>query len=149
MPAIDRILAATDFSAGSERALEYAEEMAHRFGAEIVLLHVDEAFAALPGSEIAEDQRRAAERELEAQTRQLAAKGLRVRALLRIGLAVEEIVGAAEAERADLVVMGTHGRSGLSHLLMGSVAERVVRRARCPVLTVRPADRVPEGRTRP
>jgi universal stress protein A len=135
-PSLRRILAATDFSAGAGRALAYAETVARRLGAELVLVHVSEALAVVPGSDLAERQRIAAREQLDAQVDELAGRGLAARAVLRAGLPFDEIVAAADAEGADLIVMGTHGRSGLSHLLMGSVAERVVRQASCPVLTV-------------
>jgi universal stress protein A len=137
MQTISRILLATDFSRSSEQALGYAEELARRFGAELVVLHVDEALSTVPGSDLAETRRAAADGELQELAIELRAKDVPARALLRPGLASGEIVATAKAEHADLVVMGTHGRTGLAHALLGSVAERVLRTAPCPVLTVR------------
>jgi nucleotide-binding universal stress UspA family protein len=130
---IQRLLVPTDFSVCSMRALRYAEELARRFGAEIVLVHVDESLVAR--SELAGLREAVAGEELERLVALLEKRGVPARAVVRSGGAAEEI--AEEAESADLVVMGTHGRTGLAHVLMGSVAERVVRHARCPVLTVR------------
>jgi nucleotide-binding universal stress UspA family protein len=133
---VDRIVAATDFSLGSLAALEYAEELAHRFEAEVILVHAEEVLGVVPGSDMAARARIDAERELARTATGLRARGLRVRTILRPGLPAEEILHVARAEHASLIVMGTHGRSGLAHMVMGSVAERVVRAAPCPVLTV-------------
>jgi universal stress protein A len=130
---IKRLLVPTDFSVCSMRALRYAEELARRFGAEVALVHVDESLVAR--SELSGLREAVAEEELERLVALLQARGVPARAVVRSGGAAEEIT--AETERADLVVMGTHGRTGLAHVLMGSVAERVVRHASCPVLTVR------------
>ena len=157
MHKIDRILVPSDFSEDSTRALEYAEDFARMFGAEIVVLHVDQILAPIaigpaPGAgydpsamaavgKIAEEQRALAQRELDRIVKKLQDEGLRARGLLRSGAPFVEIVTAAQKENAGLIVMGTHGRSALAHILMGSVAERVVRKAPCPVLTVRHPDR--------
>ena len=82
----------------------------------------------------------AAEHELARTIQHLRDHHLEARSLLREGPAVEAILEAAASERASLIVMGTHGRTGVTHMLMGSVAERVVRSAPCPVLTVRRQD---------
>jgi len=130
---VERILVATDFSLCSLTALEHAEELARRFAAELLLLHaldVPPGVAELPHGP-------AAERELVRTIQYLGDHGLEARSLLRGGPAVETILETAASERASLIVMGTHGRTGMTHVLMGSVAEHVVRSARCPVLTVR------------
>jgi nucleotide-binding universal stress UspA family protein len=144
---LDPILVATDFSAESVRALEYAWLLARRFDAEILVVHAEPALAVLPGTDLAERRRLAAERALGHAVEELREAGCRARALLRPGDPVAEIVNAATAERAGLVLMGTRGRGGLPHLLLGSVAERVVRSAPCPVLTVRcpPGEAPPPG----
>ncbi|MEB2285368.1 MAG: hypothetical protein B6D46_00865 [Polyangiaceae bacterium UTPRO1] len=134
MQAIRRILVATDFSPSSLRALPYAEEMARRFDADLLVLYVDFApsiYDPVPGDVVA--SKTAIERAAAA----LRGRGVRASAVYRRGAAAEEIVRAAAEERADLIVMATHGRTGLTHALMGSVAERVVRHAQCPVLSVR------------
>jgi nucleotide-binding universal stress UspA family protein len=148
-----KILAATDFSDDSSYALEFAEELARKFSAEILVMHVDQPLAPVMVSElspgldvgamnrIAEEQRLLALRELDKITARLRDAGLKSRALLKVGAPFLEIINAAHSDGADLIVLGTHGRSGLAHVLMGSVAERVVRKAHCPVLTIRHPDR--------
>jgi len=116
-------------------------------------MHVDQPLAPVmvselsPGldigamSRIAEEQRLLALRELDMMTARLRDAGLKSRGLLKVGAPFLEIVHAAHVEGADLIVLGTHGRTGLAHVLLGSVAERVVRKAHCPVLTIRHPDR--------
>lgn len=154
MPAFNKVLVPTDFSDDSGRALEYGEAMARNFGAEIVLIHVDQPLAPVvltpefgPSlnleamNRMAEEQRLTAQRELDKMVAGLRQSGLKARSLLRVGAPFLEILHAAQNEAADLIVMGTHGRTGLAHVLLGSVAERVVRKSACPVLTVRHPDR--------
>jgi universal stress protein A len=153
VPNISKILVATDFSDDSNYALSYAVEMAQRFSAELIVLHVDQPLAPVMVSElnpgldlgamnrIAEEQRLLALREVDKTVDRLREKQLKVRGLLRVGTPFLEIVTTAQNENVDLIVIGTHGRSGLAHVLMGSVAERVVRKTHCPVLTVRHPDR--------
>jgi nucleotide-binding universal stress UspA family protein len=136
---VDRILVATDFSLCSLNALGHAEDLARKLDAELIVLHVEPVPTA--GSDLGDVAHAAVEREL-ART----AAGLRdyhpgVRTIVRAGAPDEEIVDAAATERASLVVMGTHGRTGLARALLGSVAESVVRRAPCPVLTIGPQNR--------
>lgn len=133
---IERILAATDFSLCSLAALEYAEELARQFSAKLVLLHAT-GTASIP-AEVGQIDHEAAERALVRSVERLRDRGLAARGLLRAGAPAEEILNTAESERASLIVMGTHGRSGIVRVLMGSVAELVVRGAPCPVLTVGP-----------
>jgi nucleotide-binding universal stress UspA family protein len=136
MQSINRILLATDFSDDSAHALDHAKEFARRFGAQIIVLHADEMLAVVPGSNLAEERRSVAQAELDRIVKHLSDRDLSAVAVLRPGVPADEIVKLADDRIVDLIVMGTHGRSGLSHLLMGSVAEHVVRRASCPVLTV-------------
>jgi len=140
----ERIVCATDFSDTAEVAWQLAVELARAHQAELVLVHV---FIELPiYSEVAvsslqqvwEEQRLWAEQQLAERVEAAAGRGLAVRYLLRTGTAAEEIAQTATDEHADLVVVGTHGRTGLNRLMIGSVAERVVRVAPCPVLTVKP-----------
>jgi nucleotide-binding universal stress UspA family protein len=141
-----RILVPTDFSKHSQRALTYAAALAEKFGAEIFLLHVVQDFAVfLPDTVTASppplpppDQVNSAVREaLERTVREGNLKHLRVHTEAREGTPYHEIVTYAGENDIDLIIMGTHGRTGLAHLLLGSVTERVVRRSPCPVLTVR------------
>jgi universal stress protein A len=154
VPNFTKIIAATDFSDDSKLALEYAEEMARRFSAEIIVLHVDQPLAPVMMSpdfgagidlgvmsRIAEEQRLLAQRELDQTVGRLRDGGVKARSLLRVGAPFMEIIHAAESEAADLIVLGTHGRTGLAHVLIGSVAERVVHKASVPCLTIRHPDR--------
>ena len=149
-----KIVSATDFSEDSTLAVGYAEEIARRFGAEIILLHVDQALPPVMVSpeigpvmdvgamtRIAEEQRMLAQKELDKIVNRMRDGGLKARSLLKVGSPFLEVIHAAQTESADLIVMGTHGRTGIAHVLMGSVAERVVQKAHCPVLTIRHPDR--------
>ena len=142
---IRRIVCPVDFSEYSEYALHYAVDLAKTFGAELKLLHVVElpflpsySLAGVPDLSLPVEQveENAKERmnELLAECRKTYAK---VEAELRTGAPFLEIVNYAKEAEADLIVVGTHGRTGLSHMLIGSVAEKVVRKAPCPVLSVK------------
>jgi len=128
-----RILVPIDFSPCSRVALEHAEELARSLRAELILLHTEE-FPGV-GSQMNPAHATAA-RELGRAVQQLRDDQLEARSLLCAGWPAEEILKAATGERVSLIVMGTHGRTGVAHALMGSTAERVVRSAPCPVLTV-------------
>ncbi|HUO05048.1 MAG TPA: universal stress protein [Candidatus Binataceae bacterium] len=154
MATISKILAATDFSEDSSLALQYAEEEARKFSAELIVLHVDQPLAPVimtpelgPAMDvgamnrIAEEQRLMAQRELDKIVRKLRDGGLKAKSMLKVGSPFLEILRTAQTEGADLIVLGTHGRTGLAHVLLGSVAERVVQKAHCPVLTIRHPDR--------
>ncbi|MCL4813529.1 MAG: universal stress protein [Vicinamibacteraceae bacterium] len=142
------ILVATDFSDASQAALDYARGLAERFDASLHVLHVLEDLAAhawttevyvaaLPG--VHEEMERQAQERLGALFSDEERERFRVRTALRLGSPFVEIIRYARDEHADLIVMGTHGRGAIAHMLLGSVAERVVRKAACPVLTVRHA----------
>lgn len=139
-----RIVAATDFSEPAERASRLAVDLARAHGAELVLLHVFvelPLYAETPATTVAQvydEQRRWVQDELDVRAKNAAAGNLRVRTRLETGSAPETIAAIAREESADLVVVGTHGRTGLDRVMLGSVAERVVRVAPCPVLVVRP-----------
>ena len=139
-----RIVCATDFSDTAETAWEMAGELARIHTSELVLIHV---FTELPISpevavatvqQVWEEQRVWTEQQLAERVEAAIRRGLAARYLLRTGTPAEEIEEAATEEGADLVVVGTHGRTGLERLIIGSVAESVVRTAPCPVLTVKP-----------
>ncbi len=142
-----RICCPIDFSDASRAAMEVAADLARRTGGTLVLLHAypipgytfpDGSVVASP--KMMQDLADQAEKHLEewrAQAEKLVGAP-RVTAQKAIGEPAAEIVSFARSAGVDLVVVGTHGRTGLEHALMGSVAERVVRRAHCPVLTVRP-----------
>ncbi|MGB8168544.1 MAG: universal stress protein [Chthoniobacteraceae bacterium] len=144
---VKRILVPVDFSAPSRRALRFAREWAARFGSEVCLLHVLEpmnSFAAFGDMPIAPpvlpfDFHEQARTELEKIVQQEFPEGTKVSVHLRDGAAYDQIAAAARELKADLIIIATHGHTGLSHVLMGSTAERVVRHATCPVLTLRRA----------
>lgn len=145
------ILAPTDFSAYSDLAIRYAASLAGRYKARLCLLHVisDDGLRALsrahlpphPVDKVYEDL----EVEVREQYRKQVPAALRhlvaAEVLVVPGTAFVEIIRSARQKGADLIVMGTHGRSGVAHALLGSVTEKVVRKAPCPVLSIRP----PEG----
>lgn len=132
------ILVATDFSDGSEEALAQAIDLGKRLGAALEILHVIELGVEDPfgGSILGTDHQTAVDRLLDRLVKRVEAAGLVCAGKLVDGNAAAEITARARQIGARLIVVGTHGRTGLAHVLMGSVAERVVRRAACPVLTV-------------
>jgi universal stress protein A len=143
---LQRILLPTDFSEFSAAARMYACAFADQFQAELHVLHVIQDLAPLvpePGAALAPPLDYLRELELNAQAmleRALDAQwsvGKRIVKAVRQGPPFLEIIRYAQETNIDLIVIGTHGRSGLAHMLMGSVAEKVVRKSPCPVLTVR------------
>jgi universal stress protein A len=142
---IKRILAPTDFSPGAEPALEWAAKLADCFNAQMILLHVVDirlaALAGLPPDMAAmpavDELVQGARDEAEEQMKRLAARFPRATAVIREGAARTIILDVAKELDVDLIVMGTHGRTGLSYVFFGSVAEFVVRHSRIPVLTAR------------
>lgn len=144
MTTIRRILCPTDFSPTARHASDLAASVASSFGAQLVLLHIvpeldypTRSFGmAMAFPRLREELRARATQELEAEQRRLGGPS-KVTTELRDGVAYEQILDCAKAQQVDLIVMGTHGHSGLAHLVLGSTAERVVRMAACPVLTTR------------
>jgi len=145
---LDRILVPTDFSEHAGTALEYLKALAERFGSELHLLYVmQDVVAAVPAAsgllfasagDFIVEHRRDAEKAMKKLVDTHALAGKRLVAEIRGGQPFLEIVRYAPEKDIDLVVIATHGRSALAHMLIGSVAERVVRHSSCPVLTVRP-----------
>jgi universal stress protein A len=141
---IQQILVPVDFSNCSKKALAYAVPFARQFGAQITLLHVVE-FAPIIGTEFTEVDFTALEErarnDATAQLQKLASEqleqGVRLRAQITSGRAWSEVVEVAKVQEIDLIVISTHGHTGLKHSLLGSIAEKVVRHAPCPVLVVR------------
>ena len=148
MIALKKILVATDFSPASDAALSYGRELARSFGSTLIIVHVVEDIAArslgIDGGMLLTEPDVQRQFEVDARTEidaaissadrvDLKATGL----ILRSSAPAAAIVSCAHERGIDLIVMGTHGRSGFAHLLMGSVSERVVQTAPCPVLTVR------------
>jgi universal stress protein A len=144
-PAFKQILVPTDFSNGSRFAIEYAVELARRLNASIHVVHVvedptiaglfTEAYVDL--SLIRKERRCDARHRMNALLTSLRAARVTVTDEIAAGPVAPTIAGIAADRDADFIVMGTHGRTGLAHVLVGSVAEHVIRIAGCPVLTVR------------
>ena len=135
------ILVATDFGGPADVALDYAVELAKRLGASLTVLHAYTIpVYAFPDGGMISTPTLAAELATRGQSALDAAvarhrnAGVPIKALLREGVVWEEIVRTAEQEGAGLIVMGTHGRTGLSHLLLGSVAEKLLQLSPCPLL---------------
>ena len=146
MIAFHRILVPTDFSANARTAFHYAASIARKYDAELILVHIVQDIAlVLPDAVMPTPMPAPATEELIASAAGLYeqffatefVEGLRLKTDTRVGSPFHEIVGYATEQKADLIVMGSHGRSALAHILMGSVAEKVVRKATCPVLCVR------------
>jgi nucleotide-binding universal stress UspA family protein len=139
---LKRILVPVDFSEPSREALQFALSLAKPFRGTIRLLHVVQAFAMPPDVEVvhqaafAEALNQGATKSLDKWREEVADHG-QVEAELRVGTPYKEIVEAAGENNADLIILGTRGRTGLAGMLIGSTAERVVRHAACPVLVVR------------
>ena len=134
------ILVPLDFSECSRSVLRYAVDFARQWSAALTLVHVTELTPyerAIP--EFRREIRAEAQAKLKALIRAEVPDGIACDAVVRTGRPFAEIVSMAATDAVDVVFIGTHGRTGLKHLLLGSVAERVVRHALCPVLVVRKA----------
>jgi nucleotide-binding universal stress UspA family protein len=146
------ILLPTDGSECSAKAANYAFSFAKQYGARIVALHVvdqrweEQSRAVLTemGQDLTQKVRAGYEEEARRIVREVAAAavqaGIPAEARIASGIPYEEIVRVGQEVAADVIIMGTHGRTGMSHLFLGSVTEKVIRRAPCPVLTVRPQE---------
>ena len=142
------ILAATDFSEASRPALEEAYRIASESGSRLTLLNVYQipgaAYVAYAPASVYEDFDRAVRTDAEQRLAQLVAearsRGIDACGQLKKGFPEDEILACARKEKPDLIIMGTHGRRGLSRFWLGSVASRVIGRSPCPVVTVRGAE---------
>jgi nucleotide-binding universal stress UspA family protein len=141
-----RILHPSDFSSASRAAFRKAIDMAKASRAELLLLHVVSPVVPVPGDgyvspemydQLSASSRAWAQKRLDSLVAQAKKSRARVKGFILEGAASDEIVRFARARRVELIVMGTHGRKGLAKLFVGSVADRVVAAATCPVLTVR------------
>jgi nucleotide-binding universal stress UspA family protein len=154
MPGIKRMLVPTDFSPTSDMAFNYAVDLAAREGSSLQALHViddgslataypDGFYVELPGlrAQLTEE----AERRLDEMVARCTARGVTATKAVKVGRPAPLIVDTATTCGTDLIVMATHGRTGFAHLMLGSVAERVLRVAPCPVLTVRDTARVSDA----
>ncbi len=145
MVTIDRILVPIDFSSYSKEALQFAVPFARKFKAELILLHVVEPaiypadfnFGQVGIPSIEDELRSKAIAELNKLADKETKRRARSSVMVRVGKPFIEIITAAKEENIDLIIMATHGHSGIEQILFGSTAERVVRKAHCPVLTVR------------
>ena len=143
---LQKICVPTDFSAQADHALTYGVTMASQFRAELHLLHVvqdivpavpEPGLAILPTEEIMQSLVQGATDGLDKLPPAEIAADLHVVRVVRHGVPFHEICQYTKEQGIDLLVLGTHGRTGLAHFLLGSVAERVVRSSPCPVLTIR------------
>ena len=146
MARIRKILHATDFSKASARALNEAINLANQNHAELAIVHVIEQTPYVAGDELGtaeiytkleETAKQDAEASMSKLLKRLKQSKIKVQGSLLMGSAPDQIVNAAKSKKANMIVIGTHGRTGLSKLLMGSVAGKVISLATCPVLTVR------------
>lgn len=140
------ILFATDFSEVSEYAFDYAYTLAKQFNSKLIVLHVINEPVDLRGFYVPHISFDSLEKEIEDAAEKMMKKFCMGRlvdlaasnTVIMSGIPYDEIIAMADKEKASMIVLGTHGRAGLDHLLFGSTAERVVRRSRCPVMTIRP-----------
>lgn len=148
---LKKILLPTDFSDTSKEALKYAISLSREYGAEMTALHVVNQQILVEGlnlpqlvsiKDLEKELIKEAERQLEVFLKDVPGLGDIVsRQVILLGNPFLEIIRYAKENSIDLIVIGTHGRSGLEHIIFGSTAEKVVRRAPCPVLSVKPAQR--------
>ncbi len=145
---IRTILFPTDFSNGARAAMGSAISLANQYGAKLILLYVIQDVniaewyipSSISAMDLVEDMRKGAEKEIAKWLDEAARAGVKnVERMVVRGVPFVEIIRTARDKGVDLIVIGTHGRTGIDHMLFGSTAEKVVRKAHCPVLTVRMA----------
>jgi universal stress protein A len=149
---IQHFLVPIDFSVYAEQALDYAIGLARTLNARLTVLHVIQPFpmtgvdmgVVLPVTSLRELEEEV-QRSMEAALARVTAAGLTGEHVVLYGVPFQEIVETAQARQVDLIVMGTHGRTGLLYVLLGSIAERVVRLAPCSVLVARTIDLASEA----
>lgn len=145
MKPFDKILIAVDFSENSNYAFDYALLLAKQFNAELTLVHVINEPVDLRGFYVPHISFEQLEKEIEAGAASMMEKFCQeklggfpdYRTFIVTGIPYEEIIRKSQEIGASLIVLGTHGRTGLDHIIFGSTAERVVRGSTCPVLTIR------------
>lgn len=140
-----KILCPVDFSEFTKDVVAYAADISRQYGAELHVLHVIPNLTYFTPYEsfLTPENLVAMEKNIQDEVdrdfkKVLSAVGIDVRKVVRTGVAFVEIIDYAKTEGIDLIVMGTHGRSGIEHILIGNVAEKVVRKSPCPVMTIRP-----------
>jgi len=143
---LKRIMVPTDFFESSKKAIDYAVDLAKRYNAELILLSVvddrifqDGFLDAFIEQEVIRSRNGVVEERLKAIKKEITDKepSLKVRWKMSLGIVFTEILHYAKEENVDLIVMGTHGTTGLAHVLIGSTTEKIVRKATCSVLVVR------------
>lgn len=142
-----KILFPTDFSESAENAARYAISLAKKYGGKLYIVHIVEPFTyttdfGLDYSVQYKEMEATARRLLDEFVTSIQRNNLNAEGVLLSGEPFVEIIKYAKREQVDLIVMGTHGRTGLEHMLLGSVAEKVVRKSPCPVLTVKKTGQV-------
>ena len=143
---IKRILVPMDFSEHSQKALRYALAFAAQFVAEVTLVHIveqmvypgDWMYPPLAVTDFATEKREQVLARLRALDH---GSGVKTQHVVRLGRAWQEVIEIAREMKSDMIILATHGYTGLKHVLLGSVAEKIVRHAPCPVLSVRPEER--------
>jgi nucleotide-binding universal stress UspA family protein len=146
---IKTILFPTDFSNGARAAMDHAISLAKDYQAKLILLYVIQDISIaewyIPSSlsvgDLVEDMQKSAWQEMDKWFAEVSKQVKDVEKMVVRGVPFVEIIQTAKERRADLIVIGTHGRTGIDHMLFGSTAEKVVRKSSCPVLTVRIAGR--------
>ena len=137
---LQKILVPVDFSECSNKAIQYALPFAKQFGAEVVLLHLVEPYPAVP--EMAPlDVENLQDAKEQMQQWEHAASSVPIKTIVRVGDPTSGIIEAAKELEIDLIIVSTHGRTGVARFFLGSTAERVIRQAPCPVLVVRERER--------
>jgi nucleotide-binding universal stress UspA family protein len=142
---IKTILFPTDFSNGARAAMDHAISLAGDYQAKLILLYVIQDISiaewyvpsTLAVTNLVEDMQKSAWQEMDKWIAEVSAKVKDAEKMVVRGVPFAEIIQTAKDKKADLIVIGTHGRTGIDHMLFGSTAEKVVRKASCPVLTVR------------
>jgi nucleotide-binding universal stress UspA family protein len=142
---IKTILFPTDFSNGARAAMDHAVSLARDYKAKLILLYVIQDISiaewyipsSLSVTDLVEDMQKSAGKEMDKWATEVSSKVKEVEKLVVRGVPFVEIIKTAKEKDTDLIVIGTHGRTGIDHMLFGSTAEKVVRKAPCPVLTVR------------
>ncbi len=144
---IRTILFPTDFSQGARAAMDYAVSLAQDYKARLILLYVIQDISiaewyipsSISAADLVADMQKSASKEMEKWAAEVGGRVPGVETLIERGVPFVEIIRVAREKNADLLVIGTHGRTGIDHMLFGSTAEKVVRKSPCPVLTVRMA----------
>lgn len=142
---IKTILFPTDFSHGARAAMDHAVSLARDYHAKLLLLYVIQDISiaewyipsSLSVTDLVEDMQKSAWKEMDKWAAEVSATVKEVEKMVVRGVPFVEIIRTAKEKQADLIVIGTHGRTGIDHMLFGSTAEKVVRKSPCPVLTVR------------